>query len=89
MKSFLDLSRFHKQIIAASADLLMLPLIFSTAILLRYDVVDMVILKQYYWLILLVPVVSLPVFVRRGVYRAVIPVIDQNIVYVVILGVSI
>lgn len=89
MKSFLDLSRFHKQIIAASADLLMLPLIFSTAILLRYDVVDMVILKQYYWLILLVPVVSLPVFVRLGLYRAVIRFIDQKIVYVVILGVSI
>ncbi|WP_100874331.1 polysaccharide biosynthesis protein [Janthinobacterium sp. 64] len=89
MKSFLDLSRFHKQIIAASADFLMLPLIFSTAILLRYDVVDMVILKQYYWLILLVPVVSLPVFVRLGLYRAVIRFIDQKIVYVVILGVSI
>lgn len=67
----------------------MLPLIFSTAILLRYDVVDMVILKQYYWLILLVPVVSLPVFVRLGLYRAVIRFIDQKIVYVVILGVSI
>lgn len=89
MKSFLDISRFHKQIIAASADFLMLPLIFSTAILLRYDVVDMVILKQYYWLILLVPVVSLPVFVRLGLYRAVIRFIDQKIVYVVILGVSI
>ncbi|PKB22000.1 FlaA1/EpsC-like NDP-sugar epimerase [Janthinobacterium sp. 64] len=49
----------------------------------------MVILKQYYWLILLVPVVSLPVFVRLGLYRAVIRFIDQKIVYVVILGVSI
>lgn len=89
MKNFLDLSRFHKQIIAASADLLMLPLIFAMAILLRYDVVDTLLLKQYYWLILLVPVLSLPVFIRLGLYRAVIRFIDQKIVYVVILGVSI
>ncbi|WP_298406722.1 nucleoside-diphosphate sugar epimerase/dehydratase [Janthinobacterium sp.] len=88
MKSFLDLSRFHKQIIAATTDLFMLPLIFSAAILLRYDVVDMVVLKQYSWLILLVPVISLPIFVRLGLYRAVIRFIDQKIVYVVILGVS-
>src|SRR5689334_11794463 len=88
MKSFLDLSRLHKQMIAASADLMMLPLSFYLAIWLRYDGVSAVVLKQYIWLIAAAPLISIPIFIRLGLYRAVIRFIDQKIVYIVVMGVT-
>jgi len=88
MKSFLDLSRFHKQLIAATADLFLLPLTFYLAIWLRYDDVNTPLLIQYIWLIVAAPIISIPIFIRLGLYRAVIRFIDQKIVYVVLLGVT-
>ncbi len=88
MKSFLDLSRLHKQMIAASADLVMLPLSFYLAIWLRYDGVSAVVLRQYAWLIAAAPLISIPIFIRIGLYRAVIRFIDQKIVYIVVMGVT-
>lgn len=89
MKLTLDLSRFQKQIIAATADFIFLPLTFFLAILLRYDIVNIPLVAQYSWLMLAIPFISIPIFIRLGLYRAVIRFIDQKIVYVVILGVSI
>jgi FlaA1/EpsC-like NDP-sugar epimerase len=88
MKAILDLSRFKKQLLAAGIDTLMLPLIFFFAIWLRYDHVDFAVVQQYWWLMLAAPLVSIPVFIRIGLYRAMIRFIDQKIVYVVVLGVS-
>lgn len=88
MKTFVDLSRFHKQLLAASADFLFLPLTFFTAILLRYDNVDIALLRQYAWLIISAPLFSVPIFIRLGLYRAVIRFIDQKIIYVVVGGVT-
>jgi FlaA1/EpsC-like NDP-sugar epimerase len=88
MKSFLDLSRFHKQMIAATADLVMLPLCFYLSISLRYDGMTPELLKQYFWLIAGAPLISIPMFIRLGLYRAVIRFIDQKIVYIVVLGVT-
>jgi FlaA1/EpsC-like NDP-sugar epimerase len=86
MKSFLSLSRFHKQMIAAIADLFLLPLTFCLAILLRYDGASTGLFMQYLWLIFAAPVISIPIFIRLGLYRAVIRFIDQKIVYVVVFG---
>jgi FlaA1/EpsC-like NDP-sugar epimerase len=88
MKSFVELPRIHKKLIAVLVDLVMLPLTFYFAIWLRYDNVSIELLRQYLWLILTVPFISIPIFVRIGLYRAVIRFIDQKIVYVVIWGVS-
>lgn len=88
MKSVLNLSRLRKQIVAATSDLLLLPLIFSLAVWLRYDGVDRSLFMQYVWLILGAPLISIPVFIKLGLYRAVIRFIDQKIVYVVVLGVT-
>jgi FlaA1/EpsC-like NDP-sugar epimerase len=88
MKSFLDLSRVAKQTIAASCDLVMLPLTFYLAILLRYDELTRPLLSQYAWLIVAAPLISIPIFVRLGMYRAVIRFIDHKIVYVAVLGVT-
>lgn len=88
MKPLLDLSRFHKQIVAAAADLFFLPLTFFLAITLRYDTVNAALLEQYRWLIIAAPLISIPIFIRLGLYRAVIRFIDQKIIYVVISGVT-
>lgn len=88
MRAVLELSRFKKQLLAASIDSIMLPLIFFLAIWLRYDVVDMALMRRYWWLMLALPVVSIPIFIRAGLYRAMIRFIDQKIVYVVVLGVT-
>ncbi|MGB7480499.1 MAG: nucleoside-diphosphate sugar epimerase/dehydratase [Burkholderiaceae bacterium] len=88
IKSILDLSRFHKQFIAAAVDFIFLPLIFSTAIWLRFDGVNAGLFRQYAWFIAAAPLVSIPIFIRLGLYRAVVRFIDHKIVYVVVLGVS-
>lgn len=80
--------RLQKQLIAASADMFFLPLTFCVAILLRFDGVSLAAFRPYFWLILLAPLVSIPIFIKLGLYRAVIRFIDYKIVYVVVLGVT-
>ena len=89
MKLFLEISRTQKKMIAATLDLFFLPLTFLLAIILRYDVVNSALLSQYLWLIIAAPLISIPIFTRLGLYRAVVRFIDQKIVYVVIIGVTI
>lgn len=88
MKSFLELSRLQKQLIAATADLVLLPLTFYLSVLLRYDSSTPQLFEMYFWLIIAAPLVSIPIFLKLGLYRAVIRFIDQKIVYVVVLGVT-
>lgn len=88
MKSFLKLPRFQKQVIAATADFIFLPFIFLIAISLRYDDVSRSLINQYVWLIFAAPIISIPIFIRLGLYRAVIRFIDYKIVYVVLGGVT-
>ncbi|GAB3539456.1 nucleoside-diphosphate sugar epimerase/dehydratase [Noviherbaspirillum agri] len=88
MKSFVELPRFYKQLIAVWVDLLFLPLTFCVAVYLRYDYSDVALLKQYGWIIVAAPLVAIPIFIRVGLYRAVIRYIDQKIIYVVVLGVT-
>ncbi|MFZ6646307.1 polysaccharide biosynthesis protein [Undibacterium sp. TJN25] len=88
MQTILALPRLQKQIIAAAADAIFLPLAFVLAIWLRYDGFNSALFSHYFWLIASVPFVSIPIFVRIGLYRAVIRFIDQKIVYVVVFGVT-
>lgn len=88
IQSFLELPRLQKQMIAVAADLLMLPLTFYLAISLRYDGMSMALFQQYVWLMLAAPIISIPVFIKLGLYRAVIRYIDHKIVYVVVAGVT-
>jgi FlaA1/EpsC-like NDP-sugar epimerase len=87
-KLLLDFPRFYKQMVAALVDAFFLPLTFCFAILLRFDGVSLALFRPYLWLILVVPMVSLPIFMKLGLYRAVIRYIDYKIVYVVLIGVS-
>lgn len=88
MKSFLELSRRKKQVIAATVDLVFLPLSFCLAIWLRYSTVNIGLLMQYKLLIIAAPLISIPIFTRIGLYRAVIRFINQKAAYVAVLGIS-
>jgi len=84
--SLVRIPRLYKQIIAAAADLVMLPLVFCAAVFMRYDNIMLDVLYIYRWVILAVPLVSIPIFVRLGLYRAVIRFVDQKIIYIAALG---
>jgi FlaA1/EpsC-like NDP-sugar epimerase len=64
--------------------------VFYLAVCLRYDSMTLHdALIAHYRLMLLAPVIAIPIFIKLGLYRAVIRYIDHKIVYVVVLGVSI
>jgi FlaA1/EpsC-like NDP-sugar epimerase len=88
MKSVLELSRLYKQIIAVMFDLVFLPLSFCVAIWLRYSSVNADLFIQYMWLIIAAPLIAIPIFIRIGLYRAVIRFINQKLAYVAVLGVT-
>ena len=88
MHPLVNLHRLHKQMIAAAVDAIFLPLAFILAILTRYETVNIELLKHYSWLIAAVPLFAIPIFIKIGLYRAVIRYIDQKMVSVVVIGVT-
>lgn len=89
MNKLLNTSRIQKQLLALALDSICLPLVFVLAVALRYDSLTLSqALPPYLWLILFAPLAAIPIFIKLGLYRAVIRFIDHKIVYVVVLGVS-
>ena len=88
MNTLVTLPRFKKQIIAGLVDAFFLPLTFIIAIAVRYDGLTSDRFLNYAWLIFATPAISIPIFIRLGLYRAVIRYIDQKIIRVVVMGVS-
>ncbi|MES2037749.1 MAG: nucleoside-diphosphate sugar epimerase/dehydratase [Pseudomonadota bacterium] len=88
MQSLLNLPRLQKQVIAALADAVCLPLMFILAIWLRYETFNVSLFNHYFWLIVSSSLIAIPVFIRIGLYRAVIRFIDQKIISVVVFGVT-
>ena len=84
--SFLRLSRLQKQLIAASADFVCVPLIFCMALLLHKDSAELGLLREYQWLIIAAAIAAIPVFFHVGLYRAVIRYIDQKIIAAIVAG---
>ena len=88
MQFLLVLPRIKKQLITALVDAICLPLTFILAIWLRYDGFNLALFSQYFWLIIAVPLIAIPIFIRIGLYHAVIRYIDQKIISVVLVGVT-
>ncbi|MFC4930058.1 polysaccharide biosynthesis protein [Massilia sp. GCM10023247] len=77
---FLGLSRIQKQAIAALADLVCAPALFVAALALHFGADTTIGLQHYLMLVMAAPIVSVPVFIRVGLYRAIIRYIDHRIV---------
>lgn len=85
---FLSLPRIHKQIIAATADVIFLPVIFYCSAILRDAGFGSNLPHFYLYTALGAGVISLPVHLKLGLYRAVVRYIDQRIISTVVVGVS-
>ena len=86
---FLSLPRNQKRLIAATADVLCLPVIFYFSALLQAQGHSLQLPAQYLWIALAAAMISLPVFVHFGLYRAVIRYIDQKIIFTALRAVTI
>jgi FlaA1/EpsC-like NDP-sugar epimerase len=88
-KTFLDLPRRQKQAVAATADLFFVPVTLIVALALHFNGIRAAEIGTYIWLILAAPVVSVPVYARIGLYRAIIRYIDHQIVITVTKGAAV
>ena len=88
MKAFLNrLPRKSKRLIMVASDLLLLPFAVWSAVALRTGN-WLPNIPGLYWVILLAPIVAIPVFVKIGLYRAVIRYMEDRMVITVLKGVS-
>jgi FlaA1/EpsC-like NDP-sugar epimerase len=85
---FLSLTRVQKQMVAASADVVCLPLIFFLAALLHFEGFSVERISQYYKISLAAGLIAVPVYIKLGLYRAVVRFIDQRIIYTTVQGVT-
>lgn len=87
IKIFLSLSRRKKQVIAVATDLLLLLLAFWSALALRFETWTPNI-AAYQSQMLVAPLLAIPIFIRFGLYRAVIRFMEDRVVFVVAGGVT-
>lgn len=85
---FLSWPRLVKQGLVVTADFLLLPLAFISAVFIRFDDPAQVI--DTYWLFaLLAPFFATPVFIVLGLYHAIIRFIGERAILAVVSGVTV
>ncbi|MBK8892413.1 MAG: polysaccharide biosynthesis protein [Dechloromonas sp.] len=87
LKMFLSLPRRHKQAISVATDFVLLLLAFWSALALRFETWNPT-LAPYGWQMLAAPLLAIPIFIRLGLYRAVIRFMEDRVVFVVAGGVT-
>ena len=87
LKRFLTLSRRKKQFLAILVDFCLLVFAFWSALALRFETVSPT-LAGYGWQMVAAPLMAIPVFIRLGLYRAVIRFMEDRVVFVVAGGVT-
>lgn len=87
IKRFLALPRRAKQAISIAVDLLLLTFAFWSAIALRFETF-MPEITPYLWQMIAAPLLAIPIFIRLGLYRAVIRFMEERVVFVVAGGVT-
>lgn len=87
IRKFLSLSRRQKRAMAMATDLILLILTFWLALALRFESWTPEI-APYEWQMVAAPLLAIPIFIRFGLYRAVIRFMEDRVVFVVAGGVS-
>ena len=87
LKAILSLSRRKKQTLAVATDLLLLLFAFWSALALRFETWTPNI-AAYQSQMLAAPLLAIPIFIRLGLYRAVIRFMEDRVVFVVAGGVT-
>jgi FlaA1/EpsC-like NDP-sugar epimerase len=88
LKRVANLPRVAKRLVILAADFVLLPLALWTAIGLRLGVWSFPQMHPW-WAYLLFPLLSIPVFIRVGLYRAVIRHIEERALVAVVVAVTI
>lgn len=81
------LPRRTKILIMLFCDVLLLPLALYSAIALRFGTFYPDV-SSFYWIFILLPFLTVPIFIRVGLYRAVIRYMDDKIIATVFYGVT-
>ena len=81
------LPRRLKIFLTLLCDFLLLPLALWSAIALRFGTFHPYV-EGYLWVFLLLPIVTAPIFIRLGLYRAVVRFMDDKIIYSIMYGVT-
>ena len=87
LNPFLKLTRRRKQLIAVATDYAVLLIAFWSALALRFETLTLD-FSGYGWQMLVAPLLAIPIFIRLGLYRAVIRFMEDRVVFVVAGGVS-
>lgn len=87
LKAFLTLPRRYKQLIAIFADYVLLLSAFWSALALRFETLSPN-FSGYGWQMPVAPLLAIPIFIRLGLYRAVIRFMEERVVFVVAGGVT-
>lgn len=88
LEKLLSFSRHHKMALLMLLDALLLPLAMWSAVVLRLGGNWDPKLDPYLWIFAVPPLWVLPIFIKLGLYRAVLKFLDDRIVYTVFVGVS-
>lgn len=88
LDKLLTFSRHNKMALLALMDALLLPLALWCAVVLRLGGYWDPKLNPYLWVFVVPPLWVIPIFVKLGLYRAVLKYLDDKIVYTVFTGVS-
>jgi FlaA1/EpsC-like NDP-sugar epimerase len=87
LKPFLKLPRRKKQLVAAVTDYVLLLVAFWSALVLRFETFTPE-YSSYGWQMLVAPFLAIPIFIRLGLYRAVIRFMEDRVLFVVASGVT-
>ncbi|GGY18608.1 polysaccharide biosynthesis protein [Paludibacterium paludis] len=87
-ETLLSFSRHHKMVLLMLLDALLLPLALWSAVVLRLGGAWDPRLNPHLWIFAAIPLWVIPIFIKLGLYRAVIKYVDDKIVYTVFYGVT-
>ena len=81
------LPRTAKRLLMLSADIIMIPLALWSAFSLRLGTVTPD-LTLFWWMVPLAPLLSIPIFIKLGLYHAVVRFMGTHAIYAVLKGVT-
>lgn len=87
LRFFLKLSRRQKQLVAVATDYILLLIAFWSALALRFETLAPG-YSAYGWQMFAAPILAIPIFIRLGLYRAVIRFMEDRVLFVVAGGVT-
>lgn len=87
INKLIQADRSTKRIIMVVADALLLPLALWSAIALRHYP-NLPEVLEFWWMFVSLPVLTIPIFTRLGLYRAVLRYMEDKVIYTILVGVT-